>query len=264
MLRTVDPAVFVPRPRVDSALLRLRRKGPARRRTSRARWSGSAFAHRRKSLARSLELDARRAAWSRPGARWRRSGSPPTPAPRRSRPRSSTRFAEAAGESGGSLSVAELPGAMLAPAKLNLCLYVGPRRDDGLHEIRSLFEPLELADELEADRGRRSDEVSVEGSRARTWPRRRSPRCASTAGTGRRCGSRSRSGSRSPPGLGGGSADAAAVLRLARGRGRGAASDRRRDRRRRPLAAPAARLPGGRGGGGDRAGSRRRASTAWS
>ena len=35
------------------------------------------------------------------------------------------------------MSVTELPGAMLAPAKLNLCLYVGPKRDDGLHEIRS-------------------------------------------------------------------------------------------------------------------------------
>ena len=27
-----------------------------------------------------------------------------------------------------------------APAKLNLCLYVGPRRSDGLHEICSLFQ----------------------------------------------------------------------------------------------------------------------------
>jgi 16S rRNA (adenine1518-N6/adenine1519-N6)-dimethyltransferase len=60
MLRRVDPAVFVPRPRVGSALVRLRRKGPAA--------AGDllaivrlAFAHRRKSLARSLEL-------SRPGS----------------------------------------------------------------------------------------------------------------------------------------------------------------------------------------------------
>ena len=35
-----------------------------------------------------------------------------------------------------------------APAKLNLCLYLGPRRDDGLHEIRSLFCPLTLADRI--------------------------------------------------------------------------------------------------------------------
>jgi 4-diphosphocytidyl-2-C-methyl-D-erythritol kinase len=33
-----------------------------------------------------------------------------------------------------------------APAKLNLCLYLGPRREDGLHELCSLFEPLALAD----------------------------------------------------------------------------------------------------------------------
>ncbi len=54
LARTVDPAVFRPRPRVESAILRLRRTGPgadpATRRLVRA-----AFAHRRKSLARSLE-----------------------------------------------------------------------------------------------------------------------------------------------------------------------------------------------------------------
>ena len=55
MLRTVDPAVFVPRPRVGSALLRVRRTGPG---TSEqvAALVRLAFAHRRKSLARSLEL----------------------------------------------------------------------------------------------------------------------------------------------------------------------------------------------------------------
>ena len=35
-----------------------------------------------------------------------------------------------------------------APAKLNLCLYLGPCREDGLHELCSLFEPLALADLL--------------------------------------------------------------------------------------------------------------------
>jgi 16S rRNA (adenine1518-N6/adenine1519-N6)-dimethyltransferase len=53
-IRTVDPAVFRPRPRVESAILELRRTGPggdaALRELVRA-----AFAHRRKSLARSLE-----------------------------------------------------------------------------------------------------------------------------------------------------------------------------------------------------------------
>jgi len=55
MLRTVDPAVFVPRPRVESALLRLQRRGEAASEDL-AALVRLAFAHRRKSLARSLEL----------------------------------------------------------------------------------------------------------------------------------------------------------------------------------------------------------------
>jgi 16S rRNA (adenine1518-N6/adenine1519-N6)-dimethyltransferase len=55
LLRTVDPAVFVPRPRVGSALLGLRRTGPGASEGV-ARVVRAAFAHRRKSLARSLEL----------------------------------------------------------------------------------------------------------------------------------------------------------------------------------------------------------------
>lgn len=114
------------------------------------------------------------------------------------------------------MSVSELPGTMLAPAKLNLCLYVGPKREDGLHEIRSLFEPLELADELllaEAPR----DEVVVEGIEGPDL-------------TAKALAALRENGWDGPPlriqvtkrvpvaaGLGGGSADAAAVLRLARG-----------------------------------------------
>ena len=114
------------------------------------------------------------------------------------------------------MNVIELPGTMLAPAKLNLCLYVGPRRDDGLHEIRSLFEPLELADELRISEAA-EDEVICEGIDG--------PDLTATALAALR-----QHGWRGPPlrievtkrvpvaaGLGGGSADAAAVLRLARG-----------------------------------------------
>jgi 16S rRNA (adenine1518-N6/adenine1519-N6)-dimethyltransferase len=54
MVRTVDPAVFRPRPRVASAILRLRRTGPAADPATRE-LIRAAFAHRRKSLARSLE-----------------------------------------------------------------------------------------------------------------------------------------------------------------------------------------------------------------
>ena len=55
LLRTVDPAVFVPRPRVGSALVGLRRLGPGASQGV-ARVVRAAFAHRRKSLALSLEL----------------------------------------------------------------------------------------------------------------------------------------------------------------------------------------------------------------
>jgi 16S rRNA (adenine1518-N6/adenine1519-N6)-dimethyltransferase len=54
LVRGVDPAVFKPRPRVDSAILRLRRTGPGPDSETRE-LIRAAFAHRRKSLARSLE-----------------------------------------------------------------------------------------------------------------------------------------------------------------------------------------------------------------
>ncbi|HET7485321.1 MAG TPA: 16S rRNA (adenine(1518)-N(6)/adenine(1519)-N(6))-dimethyltransferase RsmA [Solirubrobacterales bacterium] len=54
LLRTVDPAVFRPRPRVESAILSLRRTGPGADTPTRE-LVRAAFAHRRKSLARSVE-----------------------------------------------------------------------------------------------------------------------------------------------------------------------------------------------------------------
>jgi 16S rRNA (adenine1518-N6/adenine1519-N6)-dimethyltransferase len=54
LLRTVDPAVFRPRPRVESAILALRRTGSGADAATRE-LVRAAFAHRRKSLARSLE-----------------------------------------------------------------------------------------------------------------------------------------------------------------------------------------------------------------
>lgn len=55
LLRKVDPAVFNPRPRVASAVLGLRRTGPGASPGLR-KLVRDAFAHRRKALARSLEL----------------------------------------------------------------------------------------------------------------------------------------------------------------------------------------------------------------
>jgi 4-diphosphocytidyl-2-C-methyl-D-erythritol kinase len=115
-----------------------------------------------------------------------------------------------------------------APAKLNLCLYLGPRRDDGLHELCSLFEPLSLADlitlptlttpEVGQSRiGGEVDEVVCPGVEGENL-------------VARALAALRQRGWRRPPlrveiekripvaaGLGGGSADAAAILRLAAG-----------------------------------------------
>ena len=214
LLRTVDPAVFVPRPRVGSALLELRRTGPAAAERL-ARVVRAAFAHRRKS--HGPLAGARRAGDARAGP-----GGPGGDRAARRCPRGDAlagglrALRRGTGRAGGRVVSDGLPGTLRAPAKLNLCLYVGPRRDDGLHEIRSLFEPLELADELrisEAD----ADEVICEGIEG--------PDLTATALAALRehgwDGPRLRIEvtKRIPvaAGLGGGSADAAAVLRLAMG-----------------------------------------------
>jgi 4-diphosphocytidyl-2-C-methyl-D-erythritol kinase len=38
-----------------------------------------------------------------------------------------------------------------APAKVNLCLYIGPTREDGRHELVSIFQPIALTDEVELE-----------------------------------------------------------------------------------------------------------------
>jgi len=104
-----------------------------------------------------------------------------------------------------------------APAKLNLCLYVGPKRPDGLHEIRSVFQPITLADTL-------TMQPASGGADQVVCPGVRGPNLAASA----LAAYRNRFGWDGPPvrvtiekhipvsaGLGGGSADAAAVLRLA-------------------------------------------------
>ena len=103
-----------------------------------------------------------------------------------------------------------------APAKLNLCLYLGARRGDGLHELCSLFEPLALADLIAVSEGER-DEVICPGVEGENLAARA---LASLRDAGwERAPLRIEIEKRVPvaAGLGGGSGDAAAVLRLSAG-----------------------------------------------
>lgn len=106
---------------------------------------------------------------------------------------------------------------LLAPAKLNLCLFLGGRRADGLHQICSLFEPLTLADLIEVERSGQGDEVICPGVEGDNLAAR--ALAALRAAGWAHPGIRLRIEKRIPvaAGLGGGSADAAAVLRLAKG-----------------------------------------------
>jgi 4-diphosphocytidyl-2-C-methyl-D-erythritol kinase len=104
-----------------------------------------------------------------------------------------------------------------APGKLNLCLYLGPTRDDGLHEIASLFESVSLTDTLTArETDGLHDRVICDGIEGENLAEQ-ALRAAREAGL-----------LKSPPlevtiekrvpvaaGMGGGSADAAAALRIA-------------------------------------------------
>jgi len=101
-----------------------------------------------------------------------------------------------------------------APAKVNLCLLIGPLRDDGRHELLSVMQAISLADELEMHDAERDEVVcpGVEG-----------PNLAAAAvaafrgetgwdGPGQRIEIRKRIPVAA--GMGGGSSDAAAALRL--------------------------------------------------
>jgi 4-diphosphocytidyl-2-C-methyl-D-erythritol kinase len=103
-----------------------------------------------------------------------------------------------------------------APAKLNLCLYLGGSRPDGRHELCSLFCPIELADLIEITEAER-DEVICSGVNGDNLAAR--ALAALRAQGWDRPPMRIEISKRIPvaAGLGGGSADAAAVLGLARG-----------------------------------------------
>ncbi len=106
-----------------------------------------------------------------------------------------------------------------ARAKINLCLFIGPSRSDGRHELVTLMDSLDLCDEVTLEvgaRGLRADEVVCPGVAG--------PNLAAAALRAFRM----RTGWDGPPvrlridkripvagGMAGGSADAAAALRLA-------------------------------------------------
>jgi 4-diphosphocytidyl-2-C-methyl-D-erythritol kinase len=102
-----------------------------------------------------------------------------------------------------------------APAKLNLCLFLGRRRDDGLHALCSLFEPLSLSDPIEVFEADH-DEVLCPGVEGENLAARALAALRERGWDGPPL--RIEIEKRIPvaAGLGGGSADAAAVLRLAR------------------------------------------------
>jgi 4-diphosphocytidyl-2-C-methyl-D-erythritol kinase len=95
-----------------------------------------------------------------------------------------------------------------APAKVNLCLRLGPLRTDGYHRVTTLVQAIDLYDDLELEP---ADRTAVEGFPDDTLV------TAALAALGET--RRVRIAKRIPvaSGLGGGSSDAASVLRALRG-----------------------------------------------
>lgn len=99
-----------------------------------------------------------------------------------------------------------------APAKINLALVVGPKREDGKHEVVTVYQRLGLADRLELQA---AAELLVDGFDADSLVRRALESLAARAGV--EPGWHVRIEKRLPvaAGIGGGSSDAATALRLA-------------------------------------------------
>jgi 4-diphosphocytidyl-2-C-methyl-D-erythritol kinase len=103
------------------------------------------------------------------------------------------------------------PARAVAAAKVNLALVVGPRRDDGLHEIVSVLQRIDLCDRVELWP---ADELTVEGFDD-TIVGSALTRLAAEAGVAAAWRVRLTKEIPVAAGLGGGSADAAAALALA-------------------------------------------------
>jgi 4-diphosphocytidyl-2-C-methyl-D-erythritol kinase len=101
-----------------------------------------------------------------------------------------------------------------APGKVNLCLYVGPTRPDGLHELVSVVQPLGFADALRLEPAE-TDEVICEGVEGENLAGRALDVYREAAGLSGHWRLTIDKHVPVAAGMGGGSADAAAALRLA-------------------------------------------------
>jgi 4-diphosphocytidyl-2-C-methyl-D-erythritol kinase len=101
---------------------------------------------------------------------------------------------------------------LLAPAKLNLALVVGPTRPDGRHEVATVLQRISLADRI---RVQAASELGVEGFPEDTLVRRALETLAAAAGADQTWRVEIDKQIPVAAGLGGGSSDAGAALRLA-------------------------------------------------
>ena len=136
----VPASVFVPRPRVESVLVRIDRRAVAGGRPGRGvlRAAGRGGQGRVRAAPQDAAPLARRR-----GRRPRRSSGPacdPRPGPRSS---TSTAWGR----------LAAPVTRVMAPAKLTVSLHVTGVRPDGYHELDAEMVTLDLADELELDEG---------------------------------------------------------------------------------------------------------------
>lgn len=99
-----------------------------------------------------------------------------------------------------------------AAAKINLALLVGGRRADGLHELATVMQRIDVCDRIELER---APALAVEGFAQDTLVRAALLRLAEAAGAAAEWRVRIHKEIPVAAGLGGGSADAAAALRLA-------------------------------------------------
>jgi 4-diphosphocytidyl-2-C-methyl-D-erythritol kinase len=101
---------------------------------------------------------------------------------------------------------------LLAPAKINLALVVGPRRPDGRHEVATVLQRISLADRITLER---SEKLEVLGFERDTIVRAALTALAEAAEGPLSWRVRIEKQIPVAAGLGGGSSDAAAALRLA-------------------------------------------------